>query len=80
MAVRDKRTEWLRVELYRRMSSEERILVAARMFDDMVSVVRSSIVDSHPGISAEALEHEVRRRVLPPGLAKPPKARARPHQ
>lgn len=68
MAVRDERTEWLRVEMYRRMSPEERVLVAARMFEDMVSVVRSSIVDAHPGIPADALEREVRRRVLPRGL------------
>lgn len=71
MGVRDRRTEWLRVQLYRQMTPEERVLAAARMFEDAVSIVRSSIRDQQPGISPEALEREVRRRVLPRGLAEP---------
>ncbi len=69
MAVRDKRSEWLRVQSYRQMTPEERVLVAARMFEDMVSVVRSSILDQRPSTTPEELEREVRRRVLPRGLA-----------
>lgn len=45
--------------MYRRMSPEERILIAARMFDGMVSIVRSSILDQHPDIGSEALERKV---------------------
>jgi hypothetical protein len=69
MAVRDKRTEWLRVELYRRMTPQQRILVAAQMFEDGVSIVRSSILDRHPDIDPHELHCQIRRRVLPRGLA-----------
>ena len=69
MAVRDPKTEWLRVQLYRQMTPQERIEIAARMFEDAVSIVRSSILDRNPDITPEALEREVRRRVLPHGLA-----------
>jgi hypothetical protein len=64
MAVRDERTESLRVQLYRQMTPEERITISAQMFEDALSVVRSSIMDQHPDISPEELEREVRRRVL----------------
>ena len=69
MAVRDERTEWLRVQLYRRMTPQQRILIAAQMFEDGVSIVRSSILDRYPDISPQMLRAEVRRRVLPRGLA-----------
>jgi hypothetical protein len=69
MAVRDERTEWLRVQMYRRMTPEQRIDIAARMFEDALSIVRASILDHDPGISPENLEREVRRRVLGPDLA-----------
>ncbi len=54
---------------FRQMSGEERVLADARMFEDMVSIVRSSILDQRPEITPEELEREVRRRVLPRGLA-----------
>ena len=69
MAVRDRRTEWLRVQMYRQMSPEERVLIAARMFEDALCIVRSSILDRQPEIGPEELEREVRRRVLPRGFA-----------
>lgn len=69
MAVRDKQTEWLRVQLYRRMPPEQRILIAAQLFEDGVSIVRSSILDRHADISPEVLHEQIRRRVLPRGLA-----------
>ncbi|MBI2863791.1 MAG: hypothetical protein HYX94_04435 [Chloroflexi bacterium] len=69
MALRDKKTEWLRVQMYRQMSPDERVLSSVRMFEDLVSIVRSSILDANPGILPEVLEREVRRRVLPRGLA-----------
>ena len=69
MAVRDKETEWLRVQMYRRMLPEERIQIAAQLFEDGVSIVRSSILDRTPEISEEDLWHEIRQRVLPRGEA-----------
>ena len=69
MAVRDRRTEWLRVQMYRRMTPQERIRIAAQLFEDGVSIVRSSILDRNPEISEEELQQEIRRRVLPRGVA-----------
>ncbi|NPV06999.1 MAG: hypothetical protein HPY83_03415 [Anaerolineae bacterium] len=69
MAVRDKRTEALRVQIYRRMAPEQRMLIAAQMFEDGVEIVRGSILDRRPDWSPEEVEREVRRRVLPRGMA-----------
>ena len=70
MAVRDKETEALRVALYRRMSPEERVLLAAQLFEDGVDIVRSSILDQEPDISLDELHWRIRERVLPRGLAR----------
>jgi hypothetical protein len=69
MAIRDPSTEWLRVQVYRRMTPAERMEIAARMYEDAISLVRSSILYRDPDISPEDLEYEIRRRVLPRGLA-----------
>ena len=69
MAVRDPETEWVRVQAYRRMTPAERMDIAAAMYEDAVALVRSSILYRKPDISLEDLEFEVRRRVLPRGLA-----------
>lgn len=69
MAVRDPDTEWLRVQAYRRMTPAERVTIAARMYEDAIALIRSSICYRNPDISPEDLEFEVRRRVLPRGLA-----------
>jgi hypothetical protein len=69
MGVRDYETEWLHVQAYRRMPSAERVEMAARMYEDAVALIRSSILYRKPDISPEDLEYEVRRRVLPRGLA-----------
>jgi len=69
MGVRDSQTEWMRVQIYRRMSGEQRIALAAEMFEDGVAIVRASILDRYPDISADELKRQVRRRVLPRGLA-----------
>ena len=34
MAVRDPATEWVRVQMYRRMTPAERMEIAAQMYDD----------------------------------------------
>ena len=69
MALRDPETEWVRVLTYRRMAPSERVAIAARIYEEAVSLVRSSILFRTPAISPEDLEYEVRRRVLPRGLA-----------
>lgn len=69
MAVRDPDTEWVRVQAYRRMAPGERMAIAARMYEDAIALVRSSILYRDPNLSPDDLEYEVRRRVLPRGLA-----------
>jgi len=69
MGVRDPQTEWLRVQIYRRMSGEQRIALAAEMYEDGVAIVRASILDRYPDIGADDLERQMRRRILPRGLA-----------
>jgi hypothetical protein len=69
MAVRDPDTEWLRVLAYRHMTPDERMAIAARMYEDAVALVPSSILYRNPDISPDDLEYEVRRRVLSRGLA-----------
>ena len=69
MGVRDPQTEWMRVQIYRRMSGEQRIALAAEMFEDGIAIVRASILDCYPDISAEDLKRQVRHRVLPHRLA-----------
>jgi len=68
MGVRDPQTEWMRVQIYRRMSGEQRIALAAEMFEDGVAIVRASILDHYPDINADELKQQVRRRILPRGL------------
>ena len=69
MAVRDPDTEWVRIQIYRRMTPSERVAIAARMYEDATALVRSSILYRNPDISPDDLEFEVRRRVLPRELA-----------
>jgi hypothetical protein len=65
MAIRDPQTEWLRVQLYRSMSPQQRMWIAAQLYEDGVAIVRSSIQDRWPDLSPADLEREVRRRLLP---------------
>lgn len=69
MTIRDPEIEQLRVEAYRRMSGEQRIDIAADMFEDGVAIVRGSILDQQPDITPEELSQQIRRRVLPQELA-----------
>ena len=72
MAVRDDpEIERLRVQLYRRMTPQERIEVAAQMFEWAVAMVRDSIRQRYPDIPPEELWRQIRRRILPRGLADP---------
>ena len=69
MGIRDPQTEWLRVQIYRRMSGEQRIALAAEMYEDGVAIVRAAILDRYPDIGADDLKRQMRRRVLPRSLA-----------
>lgn len=69
MAQRDRDTEWLRVQIYRRMTPQQRILIAAQAFEDGVAIVRASILDHRPDITPEELNYQVRCRVLGRELA-----------
>ena len=69
MGVRDPHTEWRRVQAYRRMSGEQRIALAAEMYEDGVAIVRDSILDRYPDISPGELKRQMRRRLLPRELA-----------
>lgn len=64
MAQRDRETEWLRVQIYRRMTPQQRIWIAAQMFEDHLDIVRASILDRHPDTPPDELREQVRRRVL----------------
>lgn len=65
MAVRDPKTEELRVNIYRQMTPQERMLVAAQIYEDGIANMRSAILDRHPTLSPVELEREMRRRLLP---------------
>jgi hypothetical protein len=64
MAVRDPKTEWLRVQIYRKMTPQQRIMIAAQLYEDGISILRASILDRYPDLTPEALQREVRRRLL----------------
>jgi len=57
------------VQIYRRMTPDQRLLIAMQMFEDGLQIVRESILDRQPDISEEDLRLEVRRRVLGRKLA-----------
>jgi hypothetical protein len=62
--MRDLETEALRVAIYRRMTGEQRLAIAMRMFDQGVATVRANILAQWPEIGAEELQDRVRERVL----------------
>ena len=68
MAVRDLKTEWLRIKIYRNMTPQQRILMAAQMYEEGVAMARSAILDRHPKITQVELERQIRRRLLPRNL------------
>ena len=68
MAVRDAETEWLRVQIYRRMTPQERMWIAAQMYEDGVSIMRNAILDRQPHLSPPEVAREIRRRLLPRDL------------
>lgn len=65
MAVRDPKTEKIRVEIYRQMAPEQKMLIAAQMYEDAIANMRSAILDRHPHFTEMELKREIRRRILP---------------
>ena len=68
MAVRDPKTEKLRIEIYRRMTPQERMQIAAQLYEEGIANMRAAILDRHPNLSEQALNREMRRRLLPRAL------------
>jgi len=64
MAVRDPKTEQMRVNIYRQMTPQKRMLIAAQLYEDGIANMRSAILDRHPDFSEIELESEMRRRLL----------------
>lgn len=68
MAVRDPKTEKIRVNIYRKMTPQERMLIAAQLYNEGVENMRTAILDRSPDLSEVELEREMRRRLLPRSL------------
>lgn len=68
MAIRDLNTEQIRVDIYRRMTPQERMNIAAQIYEEGIANMRSAILDRHPNFSEHALKREMRRRLLPRSL------------
>ena len=65
MAVRDPKTEQIRVDIYRKMTPQERMLIAAQLYEEGIANMRAAILDRHPDFSTSELTREMRRRLLP---------------
>lgn len=64
MAVRDPQSEWLRVQIYRRMTPQERVQRALNLMAMTRSAAITNIRMMHPGISDADVNREWRRRIL----------------
>ena len=64
MAVCDPQSEWRRVQIYRRITPQQRMLIAAQMYEDGVATARAAILDRRPDISQNELARQLRRRLL----------------
>lgn len=65
MAVRDAQTEWLRVKIYRQMTPQQQMRLAAQLYEEGIANLRAAILDRTPDLAPEELERQVRRRLLP---------------
>ena len=68
MAVRDPRTEWMRVKIYRGMTPQHRLRLALDLTDMARRTATSNIEQMHPAIDERGIQRELRRRVLPRDL------------
>ena len=65
MAVRDPKTEWLRVKIYRGMTPQRRMQLALELMDTAQSAASASIKAMQPGIGGMELQRALRWRMTP---------------
>lgn len=65
MAVRDPRTEWMRVKIYRGMTPQQRLDIVCSLNQTNRELAMSNIREMHPDWSERAIRRELRRRLLP---------------
>ena len=68
MAVRDPRTEWMRVKIYRGMTPQRRMQLALDLMDMARRSAIANIKLMHPQIDEQGVQRELRRRMLPRDL------------
>lgn len=51
------------LEIYRRMTGEERLAIALRLHELACDVAREGIRDQYPGATEEEVEQHLRRRI-----------------
>ena len=68
MAVRDPRTEWMRVKIYRGMTPQRRLDIVCSLNQTNRDLAMSNIQQTHPNWSPEEMKRELRRRLLPRDL------------
>lgn len=65
MAVRDPKTEQIRIDIYKQMTPQQRIEIASQLYRVGIANMRSAILDRNPQLSELEIEREMRRRILP---------------
>ena len=68
MAVRDPRTEWLRVKIYRGMTPQKRLDIVCSLNQTMRELAMGNIRHAHPDWTQAEVRRELRRRMLSPEL------------
>lgn len=68
MAVRDPKTEQIRIDIYKQMTPQQRIQIASELYRVGIANMRSAILDRQPHLSDLEIEREMRRRILPKRL------------
>ena len=68
MAVRDSRTEWLRVKVYRDMTPQKRLDIVCSLNQTMRELALGNIRRVHPDWTLADVRRELRRRILSPEL------------
>mgnify|MGYP001618047473 FL=1 len=62
--MRDPRTEWIRVQIYRRMTPQQRLQIVCSLNQTMRELALSNIGSAHPAWSPLEVQRELRRRLL----------------
>jgi len=64
MAVRDPKTEHIRINIYKQMTGEQKVRIASQIYESAMANMRSAILDRHPYFTEIEIQREIRRRVL----------------